>query len=128
MAISEVGRPLRLLIIEDVEDDAVLLRRELARSGYTLHWRRVQTEADLREALGAEAWDLVISDYDLPTFDALGALAVVRELGLDLPFIICSGSGRGRLRVTRCNDGFSGADGWGVFAGMGADVALDGVQ
>jgi PAS domain S-box-containing protein len=92
MAISEVGRPLRLLIIEDVEDDAVLLRRELARSGYTLHWRRVQTEADLREALGAEAWDLVISDYDLPTFDALGALAVVRELGLDLPFIICSGT------------------------------------
>src|SRR4051812_18676395 len=92
MAISEVGQPLRLLMIEDVEDDAVLLRQELVRSGYSLHWRRVQNEAELRGALGAEAWDLVVSDYSLPTFDALGALAVIRELGLDLPFIICSGT------------------------------------
>ena len=81
MAIGEVGQALRLLMIEDVEDDAVLLRRELTRSGFNLHWRRVESEAELRRALAEETWDLVVSDYALPGFDALGGLAVVRELG-----------------------------------------------
>jgi PAS domain S-box-containing protein len=79
-------------MVEDQEDDAVLLRHELQRAGHVLHWRRVQTEADMREALATEAWDLVISDYSLPTFDALSAIAVVKDLGIDLPFIICSGT------------------------------------
>ena len=92
MASCDERELLRVLIVEDMEDDAILLRRELTRAGYDLHWKRVQTEETMIAALNQEPWDIVISDYSMPTFDALGALHVVKSLGLDLPFIICSGT------------------------------------
>jgi len=84
--------PLRVLIIEDYEEDALLLQRHLSRAGYDLHARRVQTEAELLAALHEEAFDLVIADYTLPSFGARDALKLIQDSGADLPFIIVSGT------------------------------------
>ncbi len=70
--------PLRVLIIEDTEDDAVLMTRELARSGYDLVTEHVTGDAGLRAAL-ERPWDIVLSDYTLPHFNALEALAIVQQ-------------------------------------------------
>jgi PAS domain S-box-containing protein len=84
--------PLRLLLVEDSEDDAALIVRELERGGYRVEARRIESQAALTAALqDARAWDLVICDYALPRFDAPRALGLVRERGLDIPFIIVSG-------------------------------------
>jgi signal transduction histidine kinase/DNA-binding response OmpR family regulator len=84
--------PVRVLIIEDSEDDAVLLLRELTASGYAPVSERVETAEQMRAALDARAWDLVIADHTLPGFDSLAALALLKERGLDVPFIIVSGT------------------------------------
>lgn len=84
-------RPLQVLLIEDSEDDAALLEIELQRAGYAPACRRVETPEALSAALERQRWDLVISDYRLPRFDGLAALALVKEKGLDLPFIMVSG-------------------------------------
>ena len=87
-----MGVPLRVLIVEDSEDDALLLLRELRRGGYEPVFRRVETTPGMEAALREEAWDLVISDHSMPSFNSLAALELVREKGLmDLPFIIVSG-------------------------------------
>lgn len=86
-----MGRALRLLLIEDSDDDELLVLRELRRTGYDVSHRRVQSADEMRAAL-AEPWDLVISDYSLPQFSAPAALAVLKTSGLDIPFIICSGT------------------------------------
>jgi PAS domain S-box-containing protein len=87
-----MGGPLRVLIVEDLEDDALLLQRVLRQAGYDLRSERVDTAAAMNAALDRQAWDFVIADYTLPEFDGLAALALVKERGLDLPFIIVSGS------------------------------------
>jgi PAS domain S-box-containing protein len=84
--------PLRLLIIEDYEEDAALLERHLARAGYVLDARRVETADGLRDALLSQPWDLVIADYTLPSFGARDALKIIQDSGHDLPFIIVSGT------------------------------------
>ena len=86
-----MGKPLRVLIVEDSEDDALLLVFELRRGDYSPVSQRVETVEALQKALLDEAWDLVISDYVLPGFSGLEALRLVRRSGLDLPFIIVSG-------------------------------------
>jgi len=86
-----MGKPLRVLIVEDSEDDALLLVFELRRGNYSPISRRVETYEAMQKALEEETWDLVISDYVLPTFSGLEALRLVRRTGLDLPFIIVSG-------------------------------------
>jgi PAS domain S-box-containing protein len=85
-------RKLDVLLIEDSEDDADLLLRELARGGFEVTHERVLTEEALREALARRPWDIILSDYGLPEFDGYGALKVVLESGLDIPFIIVSGT------------------------------------
>src|SRR5262245_17363618 len=89
---TALSSDLRLLLVEDSADDAELLIRELRRGGYTPRWLRVQTRAELRAALEQQTWDLVLADYSLPRFSAPEAFAVVKETGLDLPFIIVSGT------------------------------------
>ena len=87
-----MGVPLRVLLVEDSEDDALLLLRELRRDGYEPVSRRVETAAGMEAALEEEAWDLVISDHSMPAFDSLAALDLLRGKGfVDLPFIIVSG-------------------------------------
>lgn len=83
---------MRLLIVDDSEADAHLLGMELGKEGNRLVTRRVETAGEMREALRASEWDIVISDDAMPRFSALDALAVVKEFGKDIPFIIYSGT------------------------------------
>ena len=84
--------PLRALIVEDRAADADLILRELKRGGFVTTHERVETAEALRAALDKQTWDIVLSDYYLPTLDAPGALAVLQASGHDLPFIVVSGS------------------------------------
>jgi diguanylate cyclase (GGDEF)-like protein len=84
--------PLRLLLIEDSEDDALMVTHELERHGYELIYERVETYAATNQALDKDGWDLIISDYSMPQFSGLAALALVRKKGLDVPFILMSGT------------------------------------
>jgi anti-anti-sigma factor len=84
--------PLRVLIVEDSEDAAVLLVRECKHGGYAPVFERVQTAAGMAAALDRQVWDIVLSDHNMPKFDAPAALRLIRERELDLPFIIISGS------------------------------------
>ncbi|HEV3028033.1 MAG TPA: hybrid sensor histidine kinase/response regulator [Planctomycetota bacterium] len=83
---------LRVLIVEDSEDDAQLMLHELRRGGYAPKHRRVETEDGMREAVSSGPWDVVLADYSLPQFSGANALALLRKTGLDLPFIIVSGA------------------------------------
>jgi PAS domain S-box-containing protein len=78
-------------MIEDSEDDAALLLRELRRAGYDPVAERVDTVADLERALD-EPWDIILCDYRMPMLDALKALSVVRSRSIDTPCIIVSGT------------------------------------
>ena len=84
-------RQLRVLHVEDSADDGELLRLELEAAGYSLRYRRVDSADSLAAALAGESWDVVLSDFNLPGLDAYGALAVLRQAGQDLPFIVVSG-------------------------------------
>ena len=84
--------PLRALIVEDSPADAEMILRELRRGGFAPAHERVETAKALRAALARQDWDVVLSDYFLPGFDAPGALAVLQASGNDLPFIVVSGS------------------------------------
>ncbi len=86
-----MNQPLQVLVIEDSEDDAAVLAVELRRAGYTPVCHRIETREALGSALERQPWDLIIADYHLPRFDGLAALALVKEKGLDVPFIIVSG-------------------------------------
>ncbi len=85
-------RLLRVLIIEDVPADAKLLIRELERSEYAVQSRRVTSADTMRTELDRETWDVILADYRLPGFSAVGALQILHQSGLDLPFIIVSGT------------------------------------
>ncbi|HEV7684382.1 MAG TPA: response regulator [Pyrinomonadaceae bacterium] len=87
-----MNRDLQVLNVEDSERDAALLTRHLERAGYQLISERVDTPAAMRAALNAQRWDVVLCDYSMPHFDALSALALMKELDMDLPFIIISGT------------------------------------
>jgi len=86
-----MGTPLRVLIVEDSEDDAELLLLELRQGGFEPAAERVETEEAMCAALGRQSWDLIIADYALPHFSAPAALAVLRDTDLDVPFIVVSG-------------------------------------
>lgn len=85
------GQPLRILLVEDSEDDAELLLVELRRGGYAPTARRVASAEEMKAALEQEQYDLVISDYVMPGFGGLEAMSLFREKGLPIPFIIVSG-------------------------------------
>ena len=87
-----MGTPLRVLIVEDSEDDALLVAQTLRRAGYDPAHARVDSASAMRAALDTEAWDVVIADYTMPRFSALAALALLGESGLDLPFLVVSGN------------------------------------
>ncbi len=79
-------------MIEDSEDDARLMLRELRRIGYEVDSQRIETADELRSALASREWDLVLCDYSLPHLDPPQALEIIKSAGLDLPFIIVSGT------------------------------------
>jgi PAS domain S-box-containing protein len=87
-----MGTQLHILIVEDSEDDTILVVRELQRSGYEPTFEQVDTPEAMNAALEQQAWDIVLCDYAMPRFSMPAALAMVKEKGLDLPFIIVSGA------------------------------------
>ena len=84
-------KPLRLLIVEDSLDDVRLLMRELTKNGYDLESEGVDTPEAMHSALATREWDLVVSDFVMPRFSGLDALRMLKESGIDIPFIIVSG-------------------------------------
>ncbi len=82
--------PLRVLIVENSEDDTHSLVRALRRGGYDPTFERVETAAAMKAALDQRVWDIVISDYSMPHFSGLAALTLLKKSKLDLPFIILS--------------------------------------
>jgi len=87
-----MGISLRVLIIEDSEDDTALVVRELKRAEYDVDFKRVETPAALKSAMATQEWDLVISDFSMPSFSGTEALKLVRSLGSDAPFFFVSGT------------------------------------
>jgi len=84
--------PIRVLIVEDSEEDALLVERELKRGGFAPTCVRVDTAEVMRQALEGAKWDVIIADYSFPRFSGLAAFQLYKEAGLDVPFIIVSGS------------------------------------
>jgi PAS domain S-box-containing protein len=87
-----MSKPLRILIVEDSADDAALLLRELTRGGYAPVHQRVETADDMRVALERLTWDIIASDWTMPRFSAFAALELLTATGLDLPFLVISGT------------------------------------
>ncbi len=86
-----MGKPLRVLIVEDSQADAELLVLELENGGYEPSYERVDTVEAMREALDKSAWDIILADYVMPSFSGLAALELLQSTGVDIPFIVVSG-------------------------------------
>ncbi|HWO56355.1 MAG TPA: hybrid sensor histidine kinase/response regulator [bacterium] len=84
--------PLRVLLVEDREDDAILIEAELRRGGFAPDCRRIESAGEMNRALADGTWDVIISDYSLPRFSGVQALDYLHRTGLDIPFIIVSGT------------------------------------
>ncbi|HUK56951.1 MAG TPA: EAL domain-containing protein [Nitrospiria bacterium] len=87
-----MGIPLRVLVVEDSEEDASLLVTELQRGGYDVTFERVDTSTAMVVALNKQTWDIVFADYTMPNFSGAEALAHVKERELEVPFIFVSGT------------------------------------
>ena len=84
--------PLRVLLVEDSEDDAALVVRELNRGGYEVTFRRVDTAEGLIASFEDARWDLAIGDFSMPQFSGTAALTIVRQFDAEMPFIFVSGT------------------------------------
>lgn len=100
-----MSMPLRILLIEDSDDDATLLVRELRRGGYAPEWRRVDTPAGLEAALDEAEWDALTCDWVMPHFSAPAALQLLRKRGCDLPTLIVSGEVGEEVAVSAMKSG-----------------------
>jgi PAS domain S-box-containing protein len=85
-------KTLRILIVEDSEDDALLELLQIKKGGYTVDYDIVETEEKMKSTLNQKTWDIVLSDYAMPHFNGIEALKMVKESGIDIPFIIISGT------------------------------------
>lgn len=85
-------KPLHILVVEDSEDDTALVLEMLKEHGYRPVHRRVETPEEMTNALRQNRWDVVVADYTMPRFNALDAMRLIHEAGLDIPFIIVTGS------------------------------------
>lgn len=83
---------LRVLVVEDSDNDSQLMLSELRRSGYDVEYERVETSTAMQAALSHKVWDIILCDYTMPRFTAMEALAILKESRLDLPFIVISGT------------------------------------
>ncbi len=96
---------LRVLLVEDSENDAELMAEALQSAGYDLRLRRVESEDELRHALGRGPWDIVFADYHLPRFDGLAALRIVKGTAPELPVVLVSGTIGEELAVAAMREG-----------------------
>ncbi|MEQ8188543.1 MAG: PAS domain S-box protein, partial [Candidatus Eremiobacterota bacterium] len=87
-----MNQELTVLIIDDCEDDAILLAREISRAGYKVYFEYVSSLTSLEKALESNRWNIIISDYSLPGFNGLAVLNMIKDRGYDIPFIMVSGT------------------------------------
>jgi CheY-like chemotaxis protein len=87
-----MGKPLRVLMVEDSEDDVLLTIRALKKGGYDPVYERVENAGAMRKALEQEAWDVILCDYKMPQFNGIEAIDLLKETGIDIPLIIVSGA------------------------------------
>ena len=90
---------LNLLNIEDSVPEAAELLNRLTEAGFTVYAKRIETADEMRTALGAQEWDIIISEYQMPEFSSSEALGILKESGLDIPFIVISGTGGEEIAV-----------------------------
>lgn len=83
---------LRILLVEDSDDDALLVLHQVRNNGYDIEFKRVENAEEMKKALKQNTWDLVLSDYVMPHFNGLQALSVLQKSEIDIPFIIISGT------------------------------------
>lgn len=83
---------IRMLVVDDSEDDAFVLYSELSRRGIGIEYRRVDSASQLASELASQDWDVIICDHNMPGFDSFGALEIVKQSNKDIPFIIYSGA------------------------------------
>ena len=83
---------LRVLIVDDSDDDAKLIIRQLRNGGYDPKWERVETAEAMNAALESQQWDVILCDYKMPRFNSPAALKVLQDIKIDIPFIIVSGA------------------------------------
>lgn len=86
------NQPLRVLIVEDSEDDTLLLVHNLTKGGYNPVHERVETPGAMKKALEEKQWDIILCDYKMPNFSAPSALNLLKEIKKDIPVIIVSGT------------------------------------
>lgn len=86
-----MAKPLRILLVEDSERDAALILLYLRRGGYEPTMQRVETRFEMKAKLESGEWDVIISDFNLPGFNAYASLQVLQESGRRIPFIVLSG-------------------------------------
>jgi DNA-binding NtrC family response regulator len=98
---------LKILLLEDSEDDALLLIRELHQGGFETSFERVWTAAQMKGALIRSRWDIIISDVAMPGFDGFIALSLLKESGFDIPFIMVSGTPGEEFAVEAMRSGAS---------------------
>lgn len=84
--------PIKVLIVEDSEDDTEFLLRELRHGEYVPDHMRVDSPRTLREALKNGEWDIILSDYYMPGFSALTALQIVHDMNINIPFVVITGA------------------------------------
>lgn len=87
-----MNNPIKVLIIEDNQDDAKLEIEELKSGGFDIVFEQIETQKAMIEALNKTSWDCIISDYAMPQFSGLDALLELKETGKDIPFILISGT------------------------------------
>lgn len=91
MADTARDQPIRMLIVEDAEDDAFLVYAQLRARGVSVDWRRVDRPDAMAQELAGGEWDVILCDHNMPGFDSMAALQVLKGSGKDIPFIIYSG-------------------------------------
>ena len=96
---------LRVLVVEDSADDAELVVRLINKGGYSVYHERVDTAQQMKDALKNNLWDIIISDYKMPGFSGIKALEILKEYGLDIPFILVSGTIGEELAVELMRNG-----------------------
>ena len=84
--------PLRVLMVEDSEDDALLLMRELKKAGYDPAGERVEAADEMAYALLNKSWDIIFCDFHMPGFSGIDAIALLKKMNLDIPLIVVSGA------------------------------------
>jgi PAS domain S-box-containing protein len=98
-------RSLRILVVEDSENDTRLIVREIQHGGYEVEFERVETRPAMQDLLTKRDWDVIVSDYSMPRFSAMAALETLKASGRDLPFIIVSGTIHEETAITALKAG-----------------------